>query len=111
MTHTEQPGSVTVFSRRWLGLSGAYRVTVDEHEAGTISRRRRVRVELSPGRHVVAVWFNGRSSPPLALDLAAGEDALLELGFGPGAFRRMTSREPADQLLLHRVAAGADPAH
>lgn len=103
MTHSEQPGSVTVFSRRWLGLSGAYRVTVDEHEAGTISRRRQVRAEVGAGPHVVAVWFNGRSSPPLTVDLVPGEDVLLELSFGPGAFRRMTSREPADQLLLHRV--------
>jgi hypothetical protein len=60
-------------------------------------------VELEPGSHRVVAAFYGRPSEPLEVELAAGDEARIEMRFGPGAFAQMTSKNPVDQLVLRRT--------
>lgn len=101
-------GSVTVFSRRWLGLANLYHVRIDGQEIGRIGRRKSVTAQQAPGRHEITVLFGDRVSRPLEVDLGEADDAQIELTFSWRGLAKgpVFSANVREGAILRRVDRG-----
>ena len=70
---------ITLKRFRWPpgDLGRAYKVFVDDREVGSIRRGQQESFEVPPGHHRIQLKIDWCTSPEVAVDLGAGEEASL----------------------------------
>ncbi|MDP9408170.1 MAG: hypothetical protein M3P95_09975 [Actinomycetota bacterium] len=72
----------------WVDRLRSYRVRVDGVGRGEVRNGRELELFVEPGRRRVDVRIDWSGSPPLALDLAAGESVTLDVEWRGDLFSR-----------------------
>jgi hypothetical protein len=75
----DDPARITLRRRRalWMDIARAYKVVIDRRVVGRLRNGEEKTFLVEPGGHEVEIRIDWMGSPPLELDLAAGEEARL----------------------------------
>jgi hypothetical protein len=71
----------------WRDRSRAYRIFIDDTDAGRVRRGSTWKLAVLPGRHRVRMASDWGRSPEVAFDVQPGETACFRCGPGAGPWR------------------------
>lgn len=104
MSRVDADEAVLVVSRTpggWQDRARSYRIKVDGTIRGSIKHGEEVRIDVLPGRHVVAAHIDWTGSPDLEVDVNPGET--VKLLARPGGHERRTMRDWILPLVLAKL--------